>query len=86
MVKSPKISYNLIATERFILLVPRKKERAFEEVSINSVGFAGSILLKSRQQYTHFQTLKLESIIADISFSSEEELDHAIETLSAGEA
>lgn len=45
------ISYNVIGTERFIMLVPRKKERAFDEVSINSVGFVGSILFKSLQQY-----------------------------------
>lgn len=51
LLKHEGISYNLIATDKFMLMVPRRKERAFEEVSVNSVGFAGSILFKNPEQY-----------------------------------
>jgi|JI6StandDraft_1071083.scaffolds.fasta_scaffold02439_13 ATP adenylyltransferase/5',5'''-P-1,P-4-tetraphosphate phosphorylase II len=64
-----------------MMLVPRRKERAFNEISVNSVGFAGSILFKNLQQYTQYQSTKPEALIADISFASERELDEAIAAL-----
>ncbi len=37
--------YNLLATRRWMLLVPRSRER-FEGVSVNALGFAGALLVK----------------------------------------
>jgi ATP adenylyltransferase/5',5'''-P-1,P-4-tetraphosphate phosphorylase II len=31
-------AYNIIATEEFIMIVARSKEKAFDEIAINSVG------------------------------------------------
>ena len=48
LLKSLKIdtktmSYNLILTESFILVVKRSKERAFDTLSVNSLGFLGIV-------------------------------------------
>lgn len=41
-----------------MMMVPRKKEKAFEDLSINSVGFAGSLLFKNAKQYSMLQKVK----------------------------
>jgi ATP adenylyltransferase len=41
--------YNLLATREWMLIVPRSQER-FESVSVNSLGFAGAMLVRNEQQ------------------------------------
>lgn len=41
--------YNLLATRRWMLLVPRSRE-TFESVSVNSLGFAGSMFVRDQAQ------------------------------------
>lgn len=41
--------YCLVATRGFMLLVPRSREH-FEDISLNSLAFAGSLFLRSEQQ------------------------------------
>jgi len=41
--------YNLLATRRWMMVVPRARER-FEGVSVNALGFAGSLLVRDREQ------------------------------------
>lgn len=41
--------YNLLVTRRWMLLVPRSKE-GFEGISVNALGFAGSLFVRSRAQ------------------------------------
>jgi len=41
--------YNLLATREWMLMVPRSQER-FESISINSLGFAGAMLVRNEQQ------------------------------------
>ncbi|MEQ8752352.1 MAG: phosphorylase [Coleofasciculus sp. G1-WW12-02] len=41
--------YNLLATREWMLLVPRKQEE-FESISVNSLGFAGALLVRNSQQ------------------------------------
>ena len=41
--------YNLLMTRRFLLLVPRSREH-FEGISVNALGFAGSLFVRDRQQ------------------------------------
>lgn len=47
--------YNLLITRRWMLLVPRSQEK-FEGISINSLGFAGSLFVKNQQQLATLQT------------------------------
>ena len=44
----PTAPYNLVVTRRWMLLVPRRRE-TFEGVSVNALGFAGSLLVKDRE-------------------------------------
>lgn len=41
--------YNLLVTRRWMMIVPRSRER-FEGVSVNALGFAGSFLVRDREQ------------------------------------
>jgi ATP adenylyltransferase len=41
--------YNLLTTREWMLLVPRREE-CFESISINSLGFAGALLVRSDRQ------------------------------------
>jgi ATP adenylyltransferase len=43
------MAYNLLATRRWMLVVPRSRER-FESISVNAFGFAGSLFVRSREQ------------------------------------
>jgi ATP adenylyltransferase len=41
--------YNLLIARRWMLLVPRRNER-FESLSVNAVGFAGSLFARTREE------------------------------------
>jgi ATP adenylyltransferase len=41
--------YNLLATPRWMLLVPRSKER-FDSIAVNALGFAGSLFVRDAAQ------------------------------------
>ncbi|MEA5581171.1 DUF4922 domain-containing protein [Nodularia harveyana UHCC-0300] len=47
-------AYNLLATREWMLIVPRSHEH-FDSISINSLGFAGALLVRNQQQ---MQTIK----------------------------
>ncbi|MUL37581.1 phosphorylase [Gloeocapsopsis sp. AAB1 = 1H9] len=49
--KSDKQSgaYNLLATRQWMLIVPRSQE-SFESISVNSLGFAGSLFVRNDEQ------------------------------------
>ncbi|MEM7726758.1 MAG: DUF4922 domain-containing protein [Cyanobacteria bacterium P01_A01_bin.45] len=42
-------AYNLLATRDWMLIVPRKAEK-FQNISVNSLGFAGCLLVRDREQ------------------------------------
>ena len=42
-------AYNLIATRQWMLVVPRSQE-SYQEISVNSLGFAGSLLVRNIEQ------------------------------------
>jgi ATP adenylyltransferase len=46
---APGAPWNLLATREWLLVVPRAAE-SFEGLSVNSLGFAGSLLVKDRAQ------------------------------------
>lgn len=41
--------YNLLLTRRWLMLVPRTREQ-FEEISVNAMGFAGSLFVRDEQE------------------------------------
>ncbi len=42
-------AYNLLATREWMLVVPRSRED-FQSISVNSLGFAGALLVRNQQQ------------------------------------
>jgi ATP adenylyltransferase len=44
--QSPAAPYNLLATRRWMLVVPRRQER-YESISVNALGFAGSLFVRN---------------------------------------
>lgn len=45
----PKGAYNFLATRKWMLIIPRVKEE-FASISINSLGFAGSLFVRDEEQ------------------------------------
>ncbi|MBV6627183.1 MAG: phosphorylase [Rivularia sp. (in: Bacteria)] len=43
------IAYNLLATREWMFIVPRSQEH-FESISVNSLGFAGGLLVRNQEQ------------------------------------
>ena len=64
-------AYNLLATRNWMLLVPRKQE-AFASISINSLGFAGSLFVRDRTSLELLQELSPMAILNGVSVSKEE--------------
>lgn len=46
--------YNLLITRRWMLLVPRSQE-CFDSMSINALGFAGALLVKTKAELDHLR-------------------------------
>jgi sulfate adenylyltransferase (ADP) / ATP adenylyltransferase len=46
---TPTIAYNLLATRDWLMVVPRLHE-VFDGISINSLGFAGALLVRNQEQ------------------------------------
>lgn len=47
--RGPRGSYNLLLTREWMLVVPRRRE-SFESISVNSLGYAGSLLVKNEHE------------------------------------
>ncbi len=63
-------AYNLLATRNWMLLVPRKQE-AFASISINSLGFAGSLFVRDRTSLELLQELSPMAILNGVSVTKE---------------
>jgi ATP adenylyltransferase/5',5'''-P-1,P-4-tetraphosphate phosphorylase II len=61
----------MFGCEHFMIMIPRKKEKAFNEISINAVGFMGSILFKNQNLLRKYvnEDRKAHQILEDITFS-----------------
>lgn len=47
--KKPSLAYNLLITRKWMFIVPRSEE-SFKSININSLGFAGALLVKNEKQ------------------------------------
>jgi sulfate adenylyltransferase (ADP) / ATP adenylyltransferase len=61
------ISYNVVFTREWILIVPRSCE-SFESVSVNALGFAGMLLVKTEAQLETVRTAGPMNILRHVSF------------------
>jgi ATP adenylyltransferase len=63
-------AYNLLITRKWMLIVPRKQEE-FAEISINSLGFAGALLVKNQQQMELLKNINPINILTNVAFPIE---------------
>jgi len=61
----PQGAYNLLITRRWMMAVPRSQE-SFEKISINSLGFAGAMLVKSSAQLEELKALGPMTILKTV--------------------
>ena len=67
--QQPK-AYNLLATREWMLIVPRSQE-SFRSISVNSLGFAGTLLARDRQQLKLLKEAKPLTVLTQVAFPSE---------------
>ena len=60
-------AYNMLATRDWMMIVPRSQE-SFSSISINSLGFAGSLFVRDRQQIKLLQEMKPMTILSKVAF------------------
>ena len=58
--------YNLLLTRRWMMIVPRTLDR-FERISINALGFAGSLLVRDAQRLDLIKTLGPGAILRGVT-------------------
>lgn len=65
-------SYNLLVTARWMLLVPRREEY-FQDISINSLGFAGCLLVKDEKSMKSVQEAGGLAVLSAVTFQGDGE-------------
>jgi sulfate adenylyltransferase (ADP) / ATP adenylyltransferase len=60
-------AYNLLMTREWMLLVPRSQE-SFESIAVNSLGFAGALLVRNRQQLELLKQQSPMKLLANVAF------------------
>lgn len=58
--------YNLVATRQWMLLIPRSRER-YEGVSVNALGFAGSLFVKDQSQFDLVARVGPRAVLAAVT-------------------
>jgi ATP adenylyltransferase len=59
--------YNLLVTRQWMLIVPRSAE-FFESIAINSLGFAGALLVKNEEQLQFLQAYGIMNVLKNVAF------------------
>ena len=60
-------AYNLLITREWMLIVPRQFE-GFEGISVNSLGFAGALLVKNQQQMQLLKNINPINLLNNVAF------------------
>lgn len=66
---APGAPWNLLATRDWLLVVPRRAE-SFEGVSVNALGFAGSLLVKSPAQLERLRAVGPMAVLRAVGVSA----------------
>jgi sulfate adenylyltransferase (ADP) / ATP adenylyltransferase len=59
-------SYNLLATRDWLMVVPRAQEKTLG-ISINSLGFAGALLVKNNEQLAELKQLQPLTVLGQVA-------------------
>jgi ATP adenylyltransferase len=58
-------AYNLLATREWMLIVPRSHE-SYESIAVNSLGFAGALLVRNEQQMQLLKNLGVMNLLRQV--------------------
>ncbi|MDJ0694296.1 DUF4922 domain-containing protein [Mastigocoleus sp. MO_188.B34] len=64
----PKGAYNFLATREWMLIIPRQKEE-FASISINSLGFAGSLFVRDEKQMQILKDSGPMNMLQNVAFA-----------------
>ncbi|ABC33287.1 ATP adenylyltransferase (5',5'''-P-1,P-4-tetraphosphate phosphorylase II) [Hahella chejuensis KCTC 2396] len=67
--------YNLLATRRWMMLVPRREER-FQGISINALGFAGALLCGKEEQLLTIKKAGPMNVLREAAFPLNDRTDN----------
>ncbi|MGB3531908.1 MAG: DUF4922 domain-containing protein [Microcoleaceae cyanobacterium] len=59
-------AYNLLMTREWILIVPRS-QADYENIQVNSLGLAGAMLVRNREQLEHLKTLSPLQVLTAVA-------------------
>ena len=65
-------AYNMLVTKEWMTIVPRSQE-SFSSISINSLGFAGSLFVRDREQIKLLQEITPMTVLSKVSFPKQGE-------------
>jgi ATP adenylyltransferase len=57
--------YNLLMTRRWMLLIPRSQE-SFTSIQVNSLGFAGALLVRTAEQMQQLKTMQPFTLLSQV--------------------
>ena len=60
-------AYNLLCTREWMMIVPRSQEK-YADISVNSLGFAGSLLVKDTESLTQLKSIGPMALLQKVSF------------------
>jgi sulfate adenylyltransferase (ADP) / ATP adenylyltransferase len=64
-------AYNLLMTREWMLIVPRQYDE-FETISVNSLGFAGALLVKNKEQMQLLKNITPINILSKVAFCKQQ--------------
>ncbi len=60
-------AYNLLCTRQWMMVVPRSQEK-YDNISVNALGFAGSLLVKDLETLAKLQTLNPMKLLQQVGY------------------
>ncbi len=64
--------YNLLCTRQWMMLIPRSQEK-YADISVNSLGFAGSLLVKDEEELTKLQEIGPLTLLEQVGYAQPDE-------------
>lgn len=64
-------AYNLLMTRKWMLIVPRQYDE-FETISVNSLGFAGALLVKNQEQMQLLKDITPINLLSKVAFCKQQ--------------
>jgi ATP adenylyltransferase len=65
-------AYNLLMTREWMLIIPRSQE-GYENILVNSLGLAGAMLVRNREQLEHLKRLSPLKVLTAVAIERRRE-------------